>query len=171
MVCNKYLIRLKVKNQLSEVFIGILHEISELGLCSEKDELMIQQNNGLMNGDQFLHDLYMIVKRYVPVKNENLLIKAIGLLPRAIKNVQHIKQNSGIIVLQDKILDKYFNSMSDENIKKKLQELENEIDRIIEEEDDRLKVIESLLSNFKDRMRAGFVSDLEHLSQLLEETN
>ena len=98
-----------MKNQLSEVFIGILHEISELGLCSEKDELMIQQNNGLMNGDQFLHDLYMIVKRYVPVKNENLLIKAIG---------QHIKQNSGIIVLQDKILDKYFNSMSDENIKK-----------------------------------------------------
>lgn len=67
---------------------------------------------------QFLNDLYMIVKRYVPAKNENLLIKAIGLLPRAIKNVQHIKQNSGIIVLQDKILDKYFNSMSDENIKK-----------------------------------------------------
>ena len=118
MVCNKYLIRLKVKNQLSEIFIGILQEISELGLCSEKDELMIQQNNGLMNGDQFLNDLYMIVKRYVPAKNENLLIKAIGLLPRAIKNVQHIKQNSGIIVLQDKILDKYFNSMSDENIKK-----------------------------------------------------
>lgn len=52
-----------------------------------------------------------------------------------------------------------------------MQELENEIDRIIEEEDDRLKVIESLLSNFKDRMRAGLVSDLEHLSQLLEETN
>ena len=97
MVCNKYLIRLKVKNQLSEIFIGILQEISELGLCSEKDELMIQQNNGLMNGDQFLNDLYMIVKRYVPAKNENLLIKAIGLLPRAIKNVQHIKQNSGII--------------------------------------------------------------------------
>lgn len=75
MVCNKYLIRLKVKNQLSEIFIGILQEISELGLCSEKDELMIQQNNGLMNGDQFLNDLYMIVKRYVPAKNENLLIK------------------------------------------------------------------------------------------------
>ena len=58
MVCNKYLIRLKVKNQLSEIFIGILQEISELGLCSEKDELMIQQNNGLMN----------VVKHLIPDK-------------------------------------------------------------------------------------------------------
>lgn len=56
MVCNKYLIRLKVKNQLSEIFIGILQENIRIRLCSEKDELMIQQNNGLMNGDQFLND-------------------------------------------------------------------------------------------------------------------
>ena len=118
-----------------------------------------------MTYDQFYNTVYKYVLEYIPRENENPLIKAIRMMPKAIKNAKRIKNNTEIIKKQNEILDKYFYVSGDNNIKEKLDELKEAIDQLIEDND--LDIIEGVLKNFDDRMRMGLLKDLEILSQLL----
>ena len=132
----------------------------------ENNALIVQQKNNLISYEQFYNIIYRRVLEYIPAENENPLLKAIMMLPRAIKNVRRIKQNNEIIKLQQEILDKYFYCAGDENIKTKLLELENEIDTLIAKNE--LEILDLVLSRFDERMRSGVLEDLKRLSQLLD---
>ena len=119
-----------------------------------------------MTYEQFYNYIYRIVLEYVPREGENPLMKAIKMFPRAIKNVQRIKQNNDIIAFQREILDKYFYNSGDDNIKEKLLELEENINQLIAE--DEMEIFEDVLTHFDDRMRSGLLSDLERLSAMLK---
>lgn len=118
-----------------------------------------------MTYEQFYNIIYMMVLEYIPNEDENPLFKAIEMFPKAIKNIHRIQQNKEIINLQKEILDKYFYTSGDENIKEKLLELENEINLLIDDND--LKILDQVLLSFDERMRSGLLTDLESLSQLL----
>jgi hypothetical protein len=102
----------------------------------------------------------------VPRDGENLLMKAIKMFPRAIKNAQRIKLNNEIIAFQNEILNKYFYNSGDNNVKEKLLELEENINQLIE--DDEMEILEPVLSNFNERMRSGLLADLEKLSDMID---
>ena len=165
MAYNKSLVRMKVKIRLNDTFIGIIHDIPSPELNSNVNVLAVSSLNSLMTYDQFYNTLYKCVLRYIPREKENPLIKAIRMMPQAIRNVQRIRNNTEIIKKQNEILDKYFCVSGGDNIKEKLCELKEEIDQLVEDND--LDVIESVLRNFDDRMRRGLLNDLDILSQLL----
>lgn len=162
---NKGLVKLMVYNRLNDTFVRIIQDIPNSELSPKSNILIVKQNDSLMTYKQFYSMIYMIVLEYIPSENENPLFKAIKMFPRAIKNIRRIKQNDEIINFQKKILDKYFYTSGDENIKAKLSELENEIDQLIDNNE--LEILDPVLLRFDERMRSGLLADLEHLSQLL----
>lgn len=164
---NKGLVKLMVHNRLNDTFVRIIQNIPNSELNPKSNALIVKSKNSLMTYEQFYNMIYMIVLEYIPNENENPLFKAIKMFPRAIKNIRRIKQNDEIINFQKKILDKYFYTSGDENIKEKLSELENEIDLLIDNNE--LEILDPVLLRFDERMRSGLLADLEHLSQLLNE--
>lgn len=94
------------------------------------------------------------------------MLKAIKMLPRAIKNVKRIQSNVCIIELQNSILQKYFYPNSNENIKDKVFELKQSTAGLLESGDEEL--IDCHIDNFQDWVEHGLVSDLQKLSVLLE---
>lgn len=165
---NKALMKMKAKSRLNDTFVGIINDLPNPENCYRNNELIVQQNNELITYtyEQFYNMVYRTVLEYVPRDNENPLIKVIKMLPKAIKNINRITKNSQIIKFQNYILNKYFYDSSDDNIKEKLLELENNINQLIENGD--FDYLEPVLSSFDERMRSGLLKDLEVLSQLLE---
>lgn len=166
MAYNKALVKMKVNRRLNDTFVGIIEDLPISEFNSTKNALVVQNKNSLITYEQFYNYVYRIVLEYVPRDGENPLVKAIKMFPRAIKNAQRIKQNNDIIAFQNEILEKYFYSSGDENIKEKLLELEMNINQLVEEGE--LEILESVLSNFDDRMRSGLLSDLRQLSAVLD---
>lgn len=166
MAYNKALVKMKVNRRLNDTFVGIIEDLPISEFNSTKNALVVQNKNSLITYEQFYNYVYRIVLEYVPRDGENPLVKAIKMFPRAIKNAQRIKQNNDIIAFQNEILEKYFYSSGDENIKEKLLELEMNINQLVEEGE--LEILESVLSNFDDRMRSGLLSDLRQLSAMLD---
>lgn len=166
MAYNKALVKMKVNRRLNDTFVGIIEDLPISEFNSTKNALVVQNKNSLITYEQFYNYVYRIVLEYVPRNGENPLVKAIKMFPRAIKNAQRIKQNNDIIAFQNEILEKYFYSSGDENIKEKLLELEMNINQLVEEGE--LEILESVLSNFDDRMRSGLLSDLRQLSAMLD---
>lgn len=166
MAYNKALVKMKVNRRLNDTFVGIIEDLPISEFNSTKNALVVQNKNSLITYEQFYNYVYRIVLEYVPRNGENPLVKAIKMFPRAIKNAQQIKQNNDIIAFQNEILEKYFYSSGDENIKEKLLELEMNINQLVEEGE--LEILESVLSNFDDRMRSGLLSDLRQLSAMLD---
>ena len=166
MAYNKALVKMKVNRRLNDTFVGIIEDLPISEFNSTKNALVVQNKNSLITYEQFYNYVYRIVLEYVPRNGENPLVKAIKMFPRAIKNAQRIKQNNDIIAFQNEILEKYFYSSGDENIKEKLIELEMNINQLVEEGE--LEILESVLSNFDDRMRSGLLSDLRQLSAMLD---
>lgn len=164
---NKELARIKVNYRLNDMFVKIIQDIPNSELNPRSNTLTLPQKNRLMSYDQFYKRIYMIVLDYIPSENENPLFKAIKMLPRAIKNTRRIKQNIEIIKFQQEILDKYFYTQCDDNIKEKLSELKNAVNQLIDNDD--FEILDDVLSRFDERMRSGLLSDLIHLSQLLEQ--
>ena len=163
---SKTLVKMKVNRRLNDTFIGIIHDLPTSEFDPRKNALMVQNKNSLMTYEQFYNYIYKIVLEYVPRDGENPLIKAIKMFPRAIKNLQRIKQNNEIIIFQNEILDKYFYNSGVDNVKEKISELEENISQLIE--DGEMELLEPVLSSFDERMRSGLLSDLEHLSLMLD---
>lgn len=163
---NKSFIKLKVYSKLNNTFIGIIRDIPSPDLKQGNNTLFVQQKSGLMSYEQFYNIIYRIVSEYVPAENENPLFKAIMMFPKAMKNARRIKQNNEIIKVQRDILERYFYTLGNDNIKIKLSELEKEIDLLICENE--FEILDLVLARFDERMRSGLLADLEHLSQLLE---
>ncbi|MEZ3516159.1 MAG: hypothetical protein K1W37_13115 [Lachnospiraceae bacterium] len=162
---NKGLVKLMVRDRLHNTFVEIIQDIPNPELSPKSSALIVKQKNSLMTYEQFYNIIYMMVLDYIPNEDENPLFKAIEMFPKAIKNIHRIQQNKEIINLQKEILDKYFYTSGDENIKEKLLELENEINLLIDDND--LKILDRVLLSFDERMRSGLLTDLESLSQLL----
>jgi len=163
---NKALVKMKVNRRINDTFLGIIKDLPSSEFSPRKNALIVQNKNSLMTYEQFYNYIYRIVLEYVPREGENPLMKAIKMFPRAIKNVQRIKQNNDIIAFQREILDKYFYNSGDDNIKEKLLELEENINQLIAE--DEMEIFEDVLTHFDDRMRSGLLSDLERLSAMLK---
>lgn len=163
---HKNLVRLKVHSRLNDTFVGIIQDIPSADLKIGNNALIVRQKNNLMSFEQFYNIIYRIVSEYVPTENEDPILKAIKMLPKALQNACRIKQNYEIKKLQKKILNEYFYRAGNNNIKTKLSELETGIDILIEENN--LKDLDETLSRFDERMRNGLLKDLNHLSQLLE---
>lgn len=164
---KKGLVNLKAKSRLNDIFVGIIKDIHDLGFNSRSNDLVKQQKNSLITCEQFYNIIYIIVLEYIPKNSEQPLRKAIRMLPKAIKNIHRIKQNNEIIKFQKEILDKYFYTSGCNNIKKKLSELENEVNKLINDDD--LEILEDVLLGFDKRIHLGLLNDLERLSRLLDE--
>ena len=167
MGCHKGLIKLAVRNRLNDTFVRIIQDIPAAELKTQNNALLVKQNGNLMTYDQFYSMLYLRVLEYIPGEKENPLFKVIKMLPKTIENIYRIKQNNEIINFQKTILDEYFYTPGDKNIKEKLSELENAIDQLIDNGE--LETLDDVLSRFDERMRSGLLADLERLSQLLNQ--
>lgn len=165
MVYHKELVKIKVKSRLNDIFIGIIQDIpsSEFNPISN---VVCEKKNNIMTYESFYNVLYRCVLEYIPIHNENPLLKSIKMAPRVIKNIQNIKCNVEIVKFQKKILGKYFYFSGDSNIKEKLSELEKNVNQLIEE--DELEILEDVLLRFDDRIRSGLLADLEYLTHLLD---
>lgn len=164
---NKELVRFMVRDRLNNTFVGIIKDIPDSVLNPKNNALIAKPKNSLMTYEQFYNMIYMVVLEYIPDENEDPLLKVIKMLPKAVRNMRRIKQNKEITNLQKEILDKYFYTSGADNIKEKLLELENEINILIDDND--LEILDLVLLRFDERMRAGLLTDLKHLSELLNE--
>lgn len=166
---NKYsFLKMKVNSKVSAIFTGIIEDIPNF---EEKcNDYALVKKGGLITYEKFYLIVYKCVLDYIPKEDENLLIKAITMLPRAKKNIQRIIDNKGILELQRSILDKYFyshgNGGTNYNIKDKINELKDQIDELIADGD--LQMLDAVLEHFENRMRDGFLADMKKLSLLLE---
>lgn len=164
---TKSIFSMKVNSKLDNMFRGIIEDIPTLE--NSGSELALIQKGELISYEGFYNILYKCVLEYIPKKNENPLIKAIVMLPRAIKNVKRIAANSEIIEFQRKILNDYFYMPGKKNIKEKVNELKNAIDELIEVGD--YQILEDVLENFENRIRNDFLKDMEKLADLLKKRN
>lgn len=164
---------LDIDKKINEIFVRIIDDLprGEDGnaLVSSKEYLFATNNNQIVNYAEFYRLIHIVVT-YIPKKDEHPFIKAIGLLPRGIRNLKRIKVNMEIITLQNKILDDYFRNLkSDHNIKNKSIELKEQIIKL--EKENQKEFIDEILYSFEDRMRNGMLKDLEKLSRLMKGRN
>ena len=162
--------KVKVNTKISNIFVGIIKDIPSSELCSNYRTLTVQKRNSLISYEDFYMIIYKCVLEYVPRKGENLILKIIKKLPTTIKNIQHIIDNKKIIEFQQYILDKYFyDKDSDNNIKKKINELKSNIEELIKLGE--VEHLDIILDHFDDRMRTGLLTDLKKLSSLMNKVD
>lgn len=159
---------MKVNSRVSGVFSDIISDIPYPSIKKGGNELIAHSQNTLISYEDFYNIMYRCVLEYVPRKNENPLITAVRKLPNAIKNVKRIKANTKIIELQHNILEKYFykHENNEDNLRNKIDELKSEVDKLIEVGE--VEYLDSVLNNFEERMKRGFLNDMRILSQLME---
>lgn len=158
------IVKLKIDKQISKVFSSIINDIPYPELQHRNTELSQKSNELIITYDVFYNILYKCVLEYIPQENEHSLLKAIKMMPKAIRNVKRININKKVIELQQCILDKYFCIPGKDNIKDKIAKFR---DSIIEMET--WEEVEMAIKNFEERMRNGLLKDLETLSLLLEQ--
>lgn len=163
---NKSFIRMKVNLRVSELFTNIISDIPYPYFKSGGTTLISYKKNTLILYEEFYDIVYRCVLEYVPKESENPLVKAIKQLPRAFKNVKRIQENKKIIEFQQSILDKYFYTHGEMNIRDKIDELKLQVEELIEQGE--LEYLDSILERFEERMRSDFLNDMKILSHLLE---
>ena len=162
----------QIDEKLNNVFCNIIKDIPNLH--NKNTEIATIKKGQMISYGDFLKILYNSVLEYVPKDNENILIKIITKLPKVIKNINHFSANIAIIKLQNKILNDYFYSHGDKNIKLKLEELKANIKNLVN--DGEYEMIDAVIESFDDWIRngshseenKGFLNDMKDLADKLE---
>ena len=163
---NNSFVRLKVRSKISELFINIIEDIPSPYFKTRTTALVIRQNNALISYEDFYRIVYRCALEYIQNEGESSLVTVVKRFPKVIKNVKRINENKKIIELQKNILNDYFYVHGEKNLQDKINELKVQIDELIEVGE--VEYLNSVLENFEDRIRSGFLKDMQKLSQLLE---
>jgi hypothetical protein len=158
---------MKINLKLNSTFHGILEDMPAVSIGNNTNAEIALVKNEVLTYESFYNTLYTCVLQYVPSENENVLQKAISMLPRVIRNVKRLKTNKNIICLQNEILNKYFYESGDYNIKEKLVELKEQLEQLVIDKD--YECIDSVLQRFDIFMREKFLSDINDLSKMIDD--